>query len=342
MAPPLIAAHVIASGETIAARRKILEQLEKQVAPLTATRRVERVETDEPEDVRAKLAVAPQGSLVDLEAKNLADEQMRPLVRGLHLRQVSNALKHLSAIRRVASTAAASGGARFALVLEDDALFGEQMPEAVARACEDAPADADVVFLGLPSTRKPPGPGEPSAFDDPLELFGGQPFPACESYLITPAGAAKLSAAYLPIRFATNGHLTYLFRAKVAKAYVAVPNAFVDGSKVGVMTSSLNANNQLLWNNPYCRAEAAVRRRPYGPDDRAQFEAAWKDQMFKEHPDSLVLHADHLAATGKSGEAASAYAKALDSYGQMGSIVNNTSDWLRRYMNLHAELQQDI
>lgn len=336
----LISAQAIVSVETMEARKNIVELLERHLAPMTEKRKVERVEGDDPEDVRAKLAVAPPGSLVDLEAKNVPDEEMRHMVRGLHLRQVSNAFKHLAALRRIA--VAPSGGARFSLVVEDDALFGDNMVEAVRRAAEDAPADADVVFLGLPSTRKPPGPGEPSSFDDPMKLFGGQVIPACESYLITPAAAAKLSAAYLPVRFATNAQLTFLFRAGVAKPYVAVPNAFVDGSKVGVMTSSLNTNNQLLWNNPYCRADAAVRRRPYGAEDAKQFEAAWSEQMFKEHPDAVVVRADHLAASGKPSEAATEYAKALETYGKMGCVVNNTSEWLRRYMNLHGKLQSDI
>jgi hypothetical protein len=345
----LLAAHVLVSRETGAMRRQVIELIDKSVAPMTLTSRVERVEAEEPEDVRAKLAGAPPGALVDLDAKNVADEQMRPLVKVMHLRQVSNALKHLAAIRRVVSCGGAPGapgapgaGPRFALVLEDDALFGDQMVDAVTRAAQDAPEDADIVFLGLPSTRKPPAAGQPSSFDDPLQLFSSHVLPACDSYLITPAGAAKLAARFLPIRFCTTAHLTYLLRAGVAKSYVAVPNAFVDGSKVGVLTSSLNQNNQLLWNNPYCRAEATLRRRPYGPDERAQFEQAWGEQMFKEHPDALVLRADHLAAIGSIDEAATTYTKALEMYDRMGCIVNNSSDWLRRYMNMYGLKQPDL
>ena len=335
--PILLAAHAIVSRETAAMRKHVVQQLEQALAPLALSGRLERVEGEEPEDVRAKLAGAPAGLLVDLEAKNVEDESMRPLARSLHLRQVSNALKHLAAIRRVAAAGAPSSGTpRFSLVVEDDALFGDQMPEALSRAARDAPADADVVFPGLPSTRRPPAADEPAAFDDPLQLFAGHVLPACESYLLTQAGAHKLAAKFLPVRFSTAAHLTYLLRRGVAKAYVAVPNAFVDGSKVGVVTSSLNPNNQLLWNNPYCRGEAAVRRRPYGPDERAAFEAAWKDQMFKDHPDSIVLRADHLAASGAAAEARDEYARALDAYDKSGCVVNNMSDWLRRYMAVFA------
>ena len=342
----LLAAHVLVSRETGVMRRQVVDLIDKSVAPLTLTSRVDRVEAEEPDDVRAKLAGAPPGVLVDLDAKNVSDEQMRPLVKVMHLRQVSNALKHLAAIRRVVacsgSIPAGGDAPRFALVLEDDALFGDQMVEAVTRAAHDAPQDADIVFLGLPSTRKPPSAGQPSSFDDPLQLFSSHVLPACDSYLITPVGAAKLAARFLPIRFCTTAHLTFLLRAGIAKSYVAVPNAFVDGSKVGVLTSSLNPNNQLLWNNPYCRAEAVLRRRPYGPDERGQFEQAWGDQMFKEHPDALVLRADHLAAIGSVGEASATYAKALDMYDRMGCIVNNSSDWLRRYMRLSVSQQTDL
>ena len=334
----LLGAHVIVSRETADMRRHVLTLLDQGVAPMTLDGRLERVEGDDPDDVKAKLAGAPSGMLVDLEAKNVQDEHMRPLLRGLHLRQVSNALKHLAALRRVAAAATKPGGPRFAMVVEDDALFGDQMSDAVFRATRDAPADADVVFLGLPSTRRPPTLDEPAAFDDPLQLFASHVLPACDSYLVTPAGAAKLAARFLPIRFATSAQLTMLMRAGAFKAYVAVPNAFVDGSKVGVVTSSLNPNNQLLWNNPYCRAEAIVRKRPYGPAEQAQFEAAWGEQMFKEHPDATVLRADHLLASERYQEAAAAYKQALEMYDRMGCVVNNASDWLRRYMGVYGKI----
>lgn len=331
---------MIVSAETGDRRTRLVEQIDAKVAPLAMSGRVERVIADDPAEVKVKLESPTATTIVDLEAKNLSDEQMRPLVANMHLRQVSNALKHLAALRAVSALAAVEGTdvPRFSLVLEDDALFGDQMTDVIAGVAAGAPSDADVVFLGLPSTRQAPPRGSPPVFDDPLQLFKDHVVPACESYMVTPAGAAKIVAGFLPIRFCANAQLTYLLRSGAAKAYVSVPNAFVDGSKVGVVTSSLNPNNQLAWNQAYAQLDALIRRTPgsYAETQRAQFDAFWSQNAFKEHPDSLVLLGDHHRKLGEVAASEAAYDRALAAYDRDGCIVNNNSDFLRRWMSLFS------
>ena len=334
-------AHVLVSAELGGRRNKLLGLLDTHVTPLAQDGKLERIDVDDPAEVKQKLEPS-QPTFMDLDAKNLDDAMMRPLVAGMHLRQVSNALKHLAALRRVAALPAiAAGSPRFSLVLEDDALFGDMMPQVVAGVARCAPEDADIVFLGLPSTRPAPAPGDDPVFDDPLELFKNHVVPACESYLVTQAGAAKLAGRYLPIRFSANAQLTYLLRSGVAKAYMAVPNAFVDGSKVGIVTSSLNPNNQLTWNNAYARLDALVRRTPgaYGQQQQAQFESLWDENAFKEHPDSLVLLGEHHARSGRQTDAEDAFEKALKALDNDACIINNNSDFLRKWMALYRDLQ---
>lgn len=352
--PCVLAAFVIVSKEVAASRKPVLQLIDQSVAPLSLTGRVERIEGNDPSDARDRMQAqqkelqagvpTTEPLLLELNPKTLEDEKMRSLVRGLHLRQVSNAFKHHEALQRVAKLqTSASETVRFALVLEDDALFGENMVTALASAAASAPANADVVFLGLPSTRPKP-PAEGTAFDDPLEIFKDHVLPACESYLVTPAGAAKLAAAFLPVHFSAAAQLTYLLRKGAAQAYIAVPNAFVDGSKVGIVASSIETNNQLLWNQGYCRMDAIARRMPagggpYTAEAQAQFEALWAEQPFKEHPDALVLRADHLFRAGKHADAEDVYAKALAAFDREGCIINQSSDFLKRYMGLYGHLQ---
>jgi hypothetical protein len=357
---PLVrSAHVITSATATGPcqlRRNILAGIHAAVGPLTVAGRVEQVDGFEPEDVQRLLTAQQQQPIVDVEPSHVADPSMRALLRSLHLRQISNALKHVLALRKIAAAGAESGAApRFALVLEDDAAFGDTMPEALARAARDAPADADIVFLGLPSGRAAaPGFASPALFDDPLAVFGSHALPACESYLVTPAGAARIAAGFMPIRFATPTQLTYLARGGLFRAYVAVPNAFVDSSKLGVVVSSVETNNQLLWNQPYCRADALVRGNappadvpcepplPPGtePTYQAVYDALWEQQPFKTHPDVLVLHAEHLARTGRVDEALDAFARALQAFEAGGCVVNSTSAFLARYMALHGRRQE--
>lgn len=339
-------AHVIVSTEVAGSRAPLLAQMEGAIPKLAATGRLDRVTEFEPTQVRLLLQAPAQAQtpIVDIDVKKLEDEKLRPLMRSMHLRGLSNGMKHLDALRRI-SQQEDDGLLRFSLVVEDDVLFGEGMPAAVAAAAASAPEDADIVFLGLPSSRPSMPTGGQAVFDDPLEVFKDHLLPSCDSYLVTVAGARKLVAAFLPCRFPAAGQLTYLFRKGVAKAYLAVPNAFVDGSKVGIVTSSIETNNRLLWNQGYCQMDALVRGQPsqeYTAEAQATFEALWESQPFKEHPDMIVLHADHHLRSGRVAEAKDAFAKALALYERDGCITNQGSDWLTRYMNLHGLLQQDL
>lgn len=333
-------AHVIVSAETRAARQPLVTALEAALAPVLLSGRLEQVDDHDPAElVRGP---TPIGSLVDMAAANLDDEALRPHVRVLHIRQLSNALKHLEALKRIAAlpelVPEAGAGARFGLVVEDDAVFGDGMADALWHAAVDAPADADVVFVGLPSTRMPPPGATASLFDDPLRLFPGNVLPACDSYLVTPAGARRLAQAFMPVRLATHVQLSYLLRKGAAKAYVAVPNVFVDGSKVGVATSSIETNNQLVWNQVYCQASELLRTgRADVKQLRRDFDEVWKNQAFKEHPDCLVQLADQLAAVGRHGEAQDAYEKALAGYTAQNCIVNTSSEFMKRYMATYGK-----
>jgi hypothetical protein len=326
---------VVHSPMLAAARAASLNLINSRVAPACFTGMLEMVTSDEPNELVSRIA-----TIVDVDATHVDDAVFKPLVKNMHVRQVSNTMKHVAALRR-ASNHDGGGNSRFSLILEDDALFGDNVLTALGYAVKDAPGDADIVFLGLPSTKQPPKEGG-AVFDDVLTLFGT--LPACESYLVTPEAAAKISTAMLPVRFQTNVQLTYAIKTLGLKAYLAVPNVFVDGSKLGVFTCSVDPNNRLMWNQHYCQMEAIVRNvAAYnisgGAECDAEFQKAWNDQPFKEHPDVLALKAVHLVRMGRHAEAHPVFATALELYDRNGSIVSNTSEFLRNYIAIFRVLQ---
>lgn len=336
--PIVNSAYVLVSKEVAASRKQLLEVIDQNISKIVETGKVERIDAMEPDQVRVLLGEIK--NLVDVDPKNLPEENMRPMVRPLHIRQVSNGLKHQEALKRIAS--GPKGSQRFSLVLEDDVLFGEGMAATLSVVAASAPQDADMIFLGLPSTRQQAPSTGAAAFDDPMEIFKNHVLPACDSYLITQAGAAKLAEGFTPLRFSAAGQLTYLLRKGFVKSYISIPNTFVDGSKVGVVTSSLETNNLLLWNNAFCQMDAIVRRTPgeYTEEMKTKFQGQWDANPFKNNPDVLVLHADHMARSGKVKESQESYAKALEIYEQDGSIINQSSEWIRRYMGSFSPVQK--
>ena len=316
-------------------REASLRLIDTHVAPLTATGVVERVTSDEPDELAPKVGV-----LVDMDASHVADPAFKAQLKNIHIRQLSNTVKHATAIRRISS--AASNAHRFSLVLEDDALFGQTMTTALSSATLLAPSDADIVFLGLPSPSQPPK-DTVAIFDDLTAVFGGT-LPACESYILTRAAAAKLAPLMSPVRFVTNVQLMYAIKTAGLKAYISVPNVFVDGSKIGVFTCSLDPNSRLIWNQGYCKMDALVRNvAGYavagGAESDAAFEQLWEEQQFKEHPDVLALRAMHLSRMARPKDAEAAFQRALDMYDKTGGVINNMSEFLKSYVSLYRDLQ---
>lgn len=342
--PPLASAHIITSDATRKKRDALIGALEGSLGKIAS--KVSMVYDDTTHALEAEtipgLLATWQGStpIAELDPKKVPDASMMQLSTPLHVRSISNAMKHREALLAIAKGYESSSGQRFALVVEDDAVFSEeQMMDAVQRATRSAPEDADVIFLGLPSKRPPlPSSGSKEGnaeFDDVIDLVTTQVLPACDSYLVACSAADRIASGFLPIRFSTNVQWTFLIRSGVVrKAYIAVPNAFVDGSKLGVFASSIQTNNQLIWNQGYCRMMSLV----HGPDPEG-FEELWNQQtaMLQNHPDAQVLLGDYYARVGKAEDAKEAYGRALAAYETEGCLVNNTSEFMKRYMSIYGK-----
>lgn len=262
-------------------------------------------------------------------------------IANMHVRAVSNALNHREALLGVAASAIGAGDESWSLVLEDDALFTQEAPKMLDAIVTSCPKDADVIMLGLPSTKNPKD-GE-IIFEKAYEKFIA--FPACESYLIR-SKAAKLAAeTFLPVRFNANVQLSYVFRKLDLQVYTCVPNVFVDGSKLGVFCSTLEVNNRLLWNQPWCQLESLLRGDAFtaDPEKASQIgEELWKNQPFQGHPDAMALKAELLSKQGKHTDAEAVYSKTYDEYLKNDCMLNNISAFLRRYAGVYGNLQGDI
>jgi hypothetical protein len=350
---PLLSAHIVTSDVTRPARSLVINELKRLLTAFGA--HVETVDSHEPEDVRTQ--IGGDNGVVMLSPDQLDDASMRHLVQPMHIRSVSNALKHHQALMDAASVASGTLDASWSLIVEDDAVFnGDLLCDALRRIMRDAPKDADMIFLGLPSKHKGVShTDDPTVFDDVSDTVRGEVLPACDSYLVSSRAIGRIADSFLPVRFATNMQFTMLIRRDV-RAYSAVPNAFADGSKMGLFTSSLNPNNQLVWSQPYCilalkvAGRSAANKLPPGPMttssssggvDDDEFMAVWDAQpdLFRKHPDSRVLLADWHAVCGRYSDAERVYGEALAGFDANQCIVSNSSTFMRRYMSVFSHLQ---
>lgn len=349
---PLLSAHVITSDVTRGPRERLIQEFTKIVEPMCVCTPtiVEAHNALELRERLSQMAATDVKALLDLNPESLDDKSLRPLVSPMHVRTLSNVMKHHQAVTDAAKCHAEMSATMpqeqgqgqqpktWSLVIEDDAVFNTaELRNRIERVLASAPIDADLVFLGLPSKRDHSSDDIKSVacFDAIEDITATQILPACDSYLIASSAVERLADGFLPIRFGATAQLTYLIRKGVVKAYISVPNVFVDGSKLGHFTSSLNPNNLLIWNQPYCNMAIMLNERKTDG-----FEAIWDAQtdLFRSHPDALVLRADWHMACDRPKDAERTYEEALKAYEANGCIVGAGSEFLKRYIAVYGKM----
>lgn len=269
---------------------------------------------------------------VDLKPSDEVPENLRKYAGSMHVRQVSNALKHLEALRRASRLPAGSS----ALILEDDATAGDGFGGALRDLLASPPAgwgSGVAVLLGLPA------PGVTGSryqkMEDVYEVT-----PVCDSYLVDPEGARRLVEAFLPLRMTTNLQLVLAARKGGVALYLPRPNIFVDGSKFGIAVSTLTPNNHLILNPTYVDArEVALGPRGEDPREVERASAALMSSPFKNHPDFVHMRALLERRRGEFARAAAAFSAAMQLYTDNNAVVGAESQFLRQYISNFRDLQ---
>ena len=291
--------------------------------PLLATESV-MVTTPNPENVD------PETIKTRVKLERLEDVKWDPHVRNMHVAQVSNALKHFRCLEMIA---ASEDEDALHLVVEDDVCYGDKIGDDLVEVHDllAARQDWDAVFLGMPGRSR-----ERTARELPTiqESTFSTVLPSCESYVVTVAAARRLVTGYLPVRFATNKHLSYMFDKGSYSVRFSEPNLFSDGSKSGRFVSTLDPSNILIYNQEWVNAYNVVVKAQTALDEQAVSDGIAKldASPVKEHPDMLNMKAMLRVLQKDYHEAHALFAKAYAGYLQNHAIVNNESTFLRNYI----------
>jgi len=345
---PIFAHVVVVHARNILAEQRgtSVSLLIGALSKLVQTGKLELTGDADPGETLVEILKRENTNLVDLRAEtfptNFPDhESFKSRIKNLNTRQVSNCLKHLQALKIACSVPPGTNTQRplpFSLIIEDDALFTAEVERQLRDVVKSIPEDADIVFVSLPT----PVQTTPIKPFIPIDgLFNGD-LPTCDAYILRTGAAEKLSSSFLPIRLHTPSHLRYMISALGLRAYVSTSNIFVDGSKIGIFPSSIEVNNVLLWNTPYCRLLDATSSPNLTNDELKQaLETESKTQTFSKHPDVLALRSRCMARMGMFKEAKDLAEEAMQGFEQGAALFNDNSIFLRNYMNIYGNLQED-
>lgn len=264
------------------------------------------------------------------EEKQKGLEYFNGALKNLHVFQLSNTLKHYEAMKLISENDDNSMN----IVLEDDILYEERILLNIERVLKECDNNYSMIFLGLPSNIRSNG---KHIFQDINEVYRVLPY--CDSYLISRECAKKMYQEFLPIKWVGNIQLSYLIEKLKINAKITVPNLFMDGSKFGIFLSTLNPNNQLVFNNDYMTVLNGLNKSPL---DKTNLEKIFAKSQIAQNPDFMYLHAKYLTKIKKYNNAEKVYETALKIYENNANVVNHDSEKLKDYIRLYKTLQNIV
>ena len=259
------------------------------------------------------------------EGENLTFYNM--FLRNLHIFQLSNSLKHFKALQEIAAD---SGDDDVNIILEDDVLYEDKICISLERLMEELPKTNEVFFLGLPSNDSNTTKQRNTKFLNTKEVF--RVFPYNDAYIVNKKTAQLMVDNFLPIKFINNIQLSFVMEKAKINSKLITPNIFMDGSKFGVFLSTLNANNQLLFNNEYMFARTVTLKDNPTLEEKQNVEKLFNNSPLNGHPDFIVVKALYNIKQKNYIEAQKMYDSALKIYQGNACIINHESQFLKEYL----------
>lgn len=291
-----------------------------------------------------------------IKAEATGDAEFDRLAMPISPAMLGNFEKHREAWRRVAI----AGPDNVHLVLEDDAvIFPDHQGAAKELLAHVATADGgaawDFVFLGMSPPATPERLAEPFKILE-LPMRESKILPCKEAYLVSPAGAAMMLGETETIAFFLRAQMSLaLYKRLVGLAPpggIAAPppggvrvgypvrRVTIDGSKVGVCTSALHANNMLILNAEFMALFEMLRApESAAPPAVRDVKAIYKTVANLRSPDLMHLYGVLLFKAGAAEEAAEVLADAVDEMQKQGGCVSARSDLLNNAINVQEHLQ---
>lgn len=263
------------------------------------------------------------------------------LIKNLHVRQVSNGMKHYVAISKVANE---TNDDDISLILEDDVVFSDQVDQRLFQTIQELKKlnKWDINFLGFPQQiDKDIVQKDVVKLTDVNSIY--KILPEVSSYLINKQGAMKLQKVFLPIHFNTPIQFSYLYETNKDLLFkMSSPNVFVDGSKFGVYLSNIESNNKLILNTDYARLYRLVKENERKKPNEITRTNDFETIKFNNHPEFVSLHAQYELQMNNIENSKKLFGDAYKTYMENDCILNGESDFLLCYSRIFKFFQNSI
>ena len=275
------------------------------------------------------------------------DSFFNNLLKPLTANNISNTMKHLKALEYISK----NNNNDVHVVIEDDVLYSkEQLTNLFNNINHILDKNTGVLFFGLPHTTIPDDKKHtmfltstsrsiPTSTNTLIE--NTHFLPSCDSYMITPECARIILQNMSVIKFETNIQLSYIISKHTSEisSNKLYPNIFVDGSKViSPFTSSINPNNNLIFDNNYKEVYAILNKRELTVDDKLFIAKIFSNKTMMEDVDLNYLYGVYKMKLKHFKEAEKVFEGVYEQYTNNLTPMNNTSLFLKNYVNLYKHI----
>lgn len=272
-----------------------------------------------------------EGITTDIEFNNL--------ISPLNVHQISNIEKHKAIYQTICSKKDSTQALHF--IIEDDVLVGEDYlhnVKALFRGLRnDELTDWDILFTCLSEVAK----DEPIALKDCRKQYK---FLLCKSsYFIRPQMASKLDKYLEIFKYNLKTAISkYIWDNKEVRAKVLNKHTFLEGSKLGLFTTSVNNSNFLFQNAHFVQLARLVNNDNITDEIVREAEQIYKQIEKFENPDILhtmgVMYYKRKDYDNAKKYMTEACNKMLDNYG----YVSKASEILNNAINIYQYDQKQL
>jgi GR25 family glycosyltransferase involved in LPS biosynthesis len=215
-----------------------------------------------------------------------ADKQFNDLIVPLNVNQISNIEKHKIIYQNICKRDSGDGK-ELHFIIEDDVLIGEEYIHNIQNLFkslkEERLDDWDILFTCLSEFEK----GEQLALIDSRNQY--KMLLCKSSYFIRPSLASKL-ARYLEVfKYSLKHSISkFIWTNKHVRSKVLNKHTFLEGSKMGLFTTSVNNTNFLFQNTQFIRLAQIVNNESITDEMVKEAEGLYKQIEKFENPD--ILH----------------------------------------------------
>lgn len=282
-------------------------------------------------------------NLVKLEVLSESENQLyNQYLRKMSVESLSNTFNHVKALQTIAKDTDEN---TYHLILEDDIVYSDKIFKQLFVLINHLDSlEWDLLFLGQPKDN------ENTVEKDSNKLQLNQMstdnliLHCCESYMVKASTARQLISEIFPLRFFYNIQLSYLLdknkgKFKCAKIF---PNICGDGSKTGKFNSSILPNNVLIFNQLYKQIYVTLENSVTSLSDDMITDIKEKLDLnpHKDNPDFIYLEALFYRKQGDLEKCKELFEIAMKKYEELHVPINNTSTFLRNYIELYKFSQE--